>query len=159
MKGEGVTGNWFVAKPDYTVMVSQQPGAGTFLTDGTGRTLYFFSKDSLGMSSCTGTCLAKWPAFATGPLVAPSILKASDFTAGNRTDGINQSLYMGMPLYYFSGDKMPGDMMGNGFNNLWYVANITGYVPPPPAPAITPTPTPIPTTSSYSMGSGGGGGY
>jgi len=161
MKGDGVTGNWFVAKPDYTVMVSQQSGAGTFLTDGTGRTLYFFSKDMPGVSSCTGACLAKWPAFAGSPVVAPSILKPSDFSAGNRTDGMNQSLYMGMPLYYFSGDTMPGDMMGNGYNNLWHVANITGYVPPPPAPAIVPTPTTIPTTVSYMGGSsgGGGGGY
>ncbi len=161
MKGEGVTGNWFVAKPDYTVMISQQSGAGTFLTDGTGRTLYFFSKDTSGISSCTGTCLAKWPAFAGSPLVAPSILKASDFSTGNRSDGINQSLYMGKPLYYFSGDKLPGDMTGNGYNNLWYVANITGYVPPPPAPTVTPTPTTIPTTSPSMGGSsgGGGGGY
>ncbi len=159
MKGDGFTGNWFVAKPDYTVMVSQQPGAGTFLTDGTGRTLYFFSKDSPGVSSCTGACIAKWPAFATAPLVAPSLLKPSDFSTGNRTDGMNQSLYMGMPLYYFSGDKIPGDMTGNGYNNLWHVANITGYVPPPPAPAIVPTQTTTPTPTPNMGMSGGGGGY
>lgn len=158
MKGENVLGNWSVAKPDYTVMFSQQPGLGTFLTDGAGRTLYFFNHDGPGSTACTGTCLSIWPAFSSGPLVAPSLLKSSDFSGGTRPDGVAQSLYMGHPLYYYSKDTKPGDTNGQGFISAWYVANITGFVPPAPVPTTVP-PTTLPTpTINYGGDSGGGGG-
>jgi predicted lipoprotein with Yx(FWY)xxD motif len=152
MKGENVAGNWSVAKPDYTVMYSQQPGVGTFLTDGAGMTLYFRATDQPDTVTCTGSCAANWPPFSSGPLVAPSLLKGSDFAGGKRPDGTVQTLYMDRPLYYFAKDTKPGDMNGQGLLNTWYVANITGYVPPVPAP------TPAPTFD-YGGDSGGGGGY
>jgi predicted lipoprotein with Yx(FWY)xxD motif len=162
MTGEGVNGNWFVAKPDYTVMLSQQTGAGMFLTDGSGRTLYYFASDKPGATACTGTCLANWPAFASGPLVAPSVLKTADFSGGKRPDGNMQSLYQNKPLYYFIKDTKPGDMNGQGVNNVWFVANMSGFVPAVPATVATtpPTPTPAPTRD-YGSDSGGssGGGY
>jgi predicted lipoprotein with Yx(FWY)xxD motif len=160
MKGEGVTGNWFVAKPDYTVMLSQKPGAGEFLTDGTGRTLYYLATEKTGETACTGTCLANWPAFSSGPLVAPSKLKAADFAGTSRPDGASQSLYKGRLLYYFAKDTRPGEMNGQGVNNVWYVANSTGFVPTVPAPAPTTVPTTRPTIDEgSSSGGGGGGGY
>jgi hypothetical protein len=58
---------------------------------------------------------------------------------------------MGRPLYYFANDTNPGDMNGNGFNNLWYVANITGMVPAVMNPATTLT------TVTTAMQSAGGG--
>jgi predicted lipoprotein with Yx(FWY)xxD motif len=121
-------------------MITDRPATGSYLTDGMGRTLYFFTKDSDGTSACTGACLAKWPPFAPESVVAPSLLKASDFITVSRSEGTQQTEYMGRPLYYFANDTNPGDMNGNGFNNLWYVANITGMVP-----AVT-TPTTIVTT-------------
>ncbi len=161
-KGENVQGNWSVAKPDYTVMYAQQPATGTFLTDGSGRTLYFFATENKGEVACSGACLAKWPPFSGSTLVAPSILKVADFSATNRPDGVRQSLYKGRLLYYFVNDTRPGDTLGEGFNKVWHVANITGYVPPVPAPAGTPLPTPTPTqdsgSSSDSGSSGGSGG-
>jgi hypothetical protein len=62
---------------------------------------------------------------------------------------------MGRSLYTYSGDAKPGDVNGQGFNNLWYVANISGKVP---AVTIVPTTTPI-TVRTSSPASGGGGGY
>jgi predicted lipoprotein with Yx(FWY)xxD motif len=87
MKGEGVAGSWFVARPDYSVMLSRQPGAGQFLTDGSGRTLYFLATETAGETDCTGACLTTWPAFYSGPLVAPSVLNSTDFALGKRPDG------------------------------------------------------------------------
>ncbi len=58
---------------------------------------------------------------------------------------------MGRPLYYYSNDVKPGDTNGEGFNNLWYVANITGTVPTVPSPTPTPI-TPVPTQSIVSYG-------
>jgi len=150
--GEGVLKTWYVARPDYTIMLAQQPGTGTFLTDGRGKTLYYFAKDAPGTtSSCTGSCLAKWPPFNAGPVVAPSALKSTDFATAARTDGVTQTMYMNRLLYYYAGDAVPGDVNGQGFLNIWYVANITGYAPPVPVP----TPTPVPTTSAYGFGSSG----
>ena len=67
----------------------------------------------------------------------------------------------GRPLYYYSGDKNPGETNGQGFNNLWYVSNTSGSVPvvttiPTTIPTSVPTavPTTIPTRFDY-----GGGGY
>lgn len=58
---------------------------------------------------------------------------------------------MSRPLYYFADDAKPGDIKGQGFNNVWYVANVSGI-----APAVTAPPTTVPTTlrtqSSYAGG-------
>jgi predicted lipoprotein with Yx(FWY)xxD motif len=161
VNGENVIKRWYVAKPDYTVMIASTPALGAFLTDPSGKTLYFFSKDTTGTSSCTGTCLANWPAFNAGAVVAPSVLKVSDFGTVTRADGTKQSSYMGRPLYYFSGDKSPGTTGGQGFINSWAVANISGVMPVLATPTPTPRPTTIATLSPYGggMSSSGGGGY
>jgi hypothetical protein len=67
---------------------------------------------------------------------------------------MKQTAFMGRPLYYYSADTKPGNVNGQGFNNLWYVANITGSVP-----VVTTIPTTIPTTTrTPSLATGGGGG-
>jgi len=156
VNGEGIIQKWFVAKPDYSVMVTSTPKLGSYLTGGSGKTLYVFGKDSAGTSTCTGACLAKWLAYYSASVVAPSLLKTSDFGTVTRADGVSQSSYMGMPLYYYSGDTAPGMTTGEGFNNIWYVANITGIVP-----IVTPQSTTVATTIQTLSPSGGGygGGY
>jgi hypothetical protein len=76
-----------------------------------------------------------------------------------RTDGIKQTAYMNHLLYYFADDTKPGDVKGNGFNNVWWVANVTGFIPPVPTPVPTTIPTTVPTIDTSSDGGGGGGGY
>jgi predicted lipoprotein with Yx(FWY)xxD motif len=147
--GENVNKDWFVVKPDETVMIAKSSSLGLFLTDRMGNTLYYFAKDTPGTSACTGACLAKWPAFNAGSVSAPSVLDPADFGSLTRTDGTNQTTFMGRPLYYFTNDTKPGDTNGQGFNNLWSVANITGTLPAAPSPAST---TVIPTASMTSNG-------
>jgi predicted lipoprotein with Yx(FWY)xxD motif len=160
VNGENVLKVWFVVKPDETVMISHQASLGSFLTDKTGKTLYFFTKDTTGTSTCTGTCLAKWPAFSADPVSAPSVLKPSDFGSVSRADGVKQTAFMGRPLYYFTDDAKPGDVKGQGFNNLWYVANISGITPvvtTPPTAVPTTIPTTVPTKQPTTFDYGGGG--
>jgi predicted lipoprotein with Yx(FWY)xxD motif len=152
--GENVLKTWYVAKPDYTMMIGSTPTLGAFLTDSSGKTLYFFTKDTSGTSACTGSCLSLWPAFDGGSVVAPSVLKPSDFSTITRTDGVKQTSFMGRSLYTYSGDAKPGDVNGQGFNKLWYVANISGKVP-----AVTIVPTTTPSTVRTTSPAGGGGGY
>jgi predicted lipoprotein with Yx(FWY)xxD motif len=148
LNGENVLKVWFVVKPDETVVIARQGSVGSFLTDKTGKTLYTFSRDTPGTSACTGACLTKWPAFNGAPVSAPSVLKPADFSTITRSDGVLQTGYMNRPLYYFADDAKPGDVKGQGFNSVWFVANVTGYIPAP----TTAVPTTL-RTLSY------GGGY
>ncbi len=151
VNGENVQKVWFVVKPDESVLIVHSQDLGLYLTDTTGKTLYYFTKDTAGTSTCTGTCLAKWPAFSASPVTAPPVLKPSDFSAVTRADGIQQTAFMGRPLYYFADDAKPGDVKGQGFGSSWYVANVSGF-----APVATPTTL---NTLSPSGGGYGGSGY
>jgi predicted lipoprotein with Yx(FWY)xxD motif len=151
ISGNGVIGSWFVIKPDESVLVSWTPALGSYLTDASGKTLYVFTKDGVN-STCTGACIAKWPAFGPDyPLKTPSLLDLGNFGPVTRDDGIVQSAYMGRPLYYYSGDGLPGDVTGQGFNGVWYVANVSGLIP---SGAATVTAVPA-TTRPASTGYGG----
>jgi predicted lipoprotein with Yx(FWY)xxD motif len=156
VKGENVLDVWFVIKPDESVLIANNKNIGFYLTDTSGKTLYFFTKDTPGASTCTGTCLGLWPAFNADPVTAPSVLNPSDFTSVTRYDGVKQTAFKGRPLYYYSGDAKPGDAKGQGFNNVWYVAATTGTTP-----VVTIQPTSVPATvRTTSQPSGGyGGGY
>ena len=152
VNGENVLKTWFVARPGENVLIAHTPALGLYLTDASGTTLYYFTKDTSGTSACTGACLAKWPAFAAAAVSAPSPLSPADFSTVSRADGVNQTAYKGMPLYYYSGDMKPGDVNGQGFNNLWYAANVSGIVP-----VVTAVPTMVPTTIKTPVSYGGGG--
>jgi predicted lipoprotein with Yx(FWY)xxD motif len=103
---------------------------GQILVDGSGRTLYFFSADNGPVSSCYGSCLQVWPALVTigSPVAGPGV-NTSLLTTTQRKDGTLEVVYNGHPLYYFSGDKQPGDVTGQAltsFGALWYVLSPGG---------------------------------
>ena len=127
--GEGVHGSFFVAKPDYTVMIvnnqlvgndgknylgtyTEGTGNTTYFTDGLGRTLYTFTRDSANNNKFTKSDLsnnAVWPIYETDKIVVPSILDKSQF--GSITVfGKKQLTFKGWPLYYFGQD---GTTRGN----------------------------------------------
>ena len=106
-----------VACATATVPAKTQSGA---LTNPAGMTLYSFDKDvaGSGKSVCNGECAIKWP-----PLAAGTFDKASgDYAIITRDDGSKQWAYRGKPLYLWINDKKPGDMTGDGVNNVWHTA-------------------------------------
>ncbi|MCX5876169.1 MAG: hypothetical protein NT087_07750 [Deltaproteobacteria bacterium] len=105
----------------HAVKVSQKDGVGSFLVDTKGMTLYYFKKDTPGKSACEGDCVAKWPLYFREAVAVKDGLKADDFATITRADGQKQTTYKGMPLYYFVGDKNPGDTAGQGVKDVWYV--------------------------------------
>ena len=107
----------------HAVKLSEKEGIGKFLADSKGMTLYFFKKDSPGKSACAGPCVEKWPPYHREKVDVPAGVKAEDFGAISRDDGKKQTTYKGMPLYYFVGDKNPGDTAGQGMGGMWYVVN------------------------------------
>jgi len=96
--GNGVGGIWFVAKPNYTIMLanlqlvgldannyvvsttdvtSLGTGKTVFFTDQNGRTLYAFARDSLKVNKFTKPDFsnnAVWPIYVTSKVVIPSTL-------------------------------------------------------------------------------------
>jgi len=154
-------------KPVDTVKTASSP-LGTILADSQGKTLYYFANDvpASGASSCNGQCAVVWPVFSIDTVTVSPPLSASDFSSITRADGKKQTAYRGRPLYYYQADTKPGDVKGEGFNNVWHVANVSGIIPvvttPPttvPTTVRTTVPTTVRTTSSSSGGYGGGGGY
>ena len=98
---------------------------GTILVDGAGRTLYLFTKDSPGTSTCTGGCLALWPPLL-GTATAGTGVDASLLGTLTRPDGKTQVSYKGMPLYYWARDTAPGQTNGQGVQGVWWVVSPQG---------------------------------
>ncbi len=110
------------------VMIANDPKLGDFLVDAKSMTVYMYTKDTPGVSNCTGGCLTSWPPLvATGNLLANASLPGKlDFIT--RADGTNQVTYNDMPLYSFSGDKAPGDTTGQGVGGVWYMLSPTAPI-------------------------------
>jgi predicted lipoprotein with Yx(FWY)xxD motif len=107
----------------FTVKLAYKLGVGFYMTNATGWTLYLFKRDNqtTATSSCTGGCIASWPAFYAASLNVPNDLNATAFTVVARTDGFKQLAYNGWPLYYYAKDKTPGDTVGQGVGSVWFV--------------------------------------
>ncbi|KRE81077.1 COG4315 family predicted lipoprotein [Arthrobacter sp. Soil762] len=102
--------------------------AGNIVVDAAGMSVYFFTKDvkDSGTSACTGACLTAWPPVLT--IAAKPAAEGVTGTLGTITtpDGAKQLTLNGLPLYYFAQDKNPGDVLGQGVNNVWYLATPAG---------------------------------
>jgi predicted lipoprotein with Yx(FWY)xxD motif len=91
---------------------------GKALVDGKGMTLYVFDRDTAGTSNCNDKCATNWP-----PLMAAAGAAGSgQWTVVTRADGGKQWAYKGQPLYTFNKDAKPGDVTGDGVNNVWHIA-------------------------------------
>ena len=108
---------------NHAIKLSEKAGIGKFFTDSKGMTLYVFKKDSPGKSACAGPCVVKWPLYFREKVAVPEGSHATDFGTITREDGKPQTTYKGWPLYYFAGDKAPGDVLGQGLGNVWFAAN------------------------------------
>jgi len=127
INGDGAGKTWYVAKPDYKVMIASkeiEAGIQNYLVDDRGNTLYFFTQDEGTTSNCEGNCLVNWPAFSTDNNELPSFFDADQFdvTAGN--DGSNQVTFDDRPMYFFINDVQRGDVNGQNVGDVWFVNNI-----------------------------------
>lgn len=124
-KGEAVGNVWFVAKPDYSIMLvntqligsdgkkyksdyTEGEGKTLYFSDAKGLTIYTFVKDSANINKFTKSDFsnnAVWPIYETDKVVVPSTLDKTLF--GSITVfGKKQLVYKGWPLYYFGDDGM-----------------------------------------------------
>ncbi|GGU36076.1 COG4315 family predicted lipoprotein [Lentzea flava] len=95
-----------------------QSDLGPILVDQSGRTLYAFTKDENSSSACDADCIAVWPA-----LTAQSEVQAKEGADANLVSQIeesSQAVYGKWPLYYYVGDKVAGDLNGQGVDEEWF---------------------------------------
>jgi predicted lipoprotein with Yx(FWY)xxD motif len=103
---------------------------GRILFDGRGYVLYGFTHDRHARSSCSGGCAKVWPPYlvARRPRTA-SGAKASLVGFVRRANGRLQATYAGRPLYYYAGDRKPGQILCQGvseFGGFWRVVRPSG---------------------------------
>ena len=101
---------------------------GDIVVDSAGMTVYIFDKDTAdsGKSTCSGTCLAAWPAVSTtseDPTVDGVTGEVSTIT---RDDGSLQLTLDGLPLYTYAPDEAAGDVTGQGVSGVWWVVGPDG---------------------------------
>lgn len=156
INGDGAQETWYVAKPDYTVMIAKgqlvgRDASGTetnltsnyapgdeetfYMTDTEGNTLYSFSNDQAGINNFTAADFSNngvWPLFETAIQNIPSIFAASDFGSID-VFGRQQLTYKGWPLYSFGQDIQRGDNFGVGFPaaGVWPILNQETLAAPP----------------------------
>ena len=97
------------------------------LTTNKGFMLYYYMKDHMFTSNCTGMCAQNWP-----PLLAPKGMMTVDSStmlpkklSVHQTANGEQVFYDGHALYTYAGDMQPGQFNGRGEGMVWYLVGIT----------------------------------
>ncbi|BBA96309.1 putative lipoprotein [Actinacidiphila reveromycinica] len=129
--GPSASASKLIAKGQATVATKSAGKLGTILVDGKGRTLYLFQADKKNTATCTGACIAAWPALVTTKGAAKPGKGADKGLLGTteRAGGVTQVTYNGHPLYRYLGDTEAGQTNGQGleqFGALWYVVDAKG---------------------------------
>ena len=117
----------FAQSTDVALAIRTDPTLGDHLVDGAGMTLYLFTPDAQGASTCVDACAQNWPPLlADGDVAVADGLDAALLGTVERADGAQQVTYGGWPLYTFVNDVAPGDANGQGRNDVWYVVGTDG---------------------------------
>lgn len=120
----GTTG----AAAPVTLTVAAKPGEAVFLTDASGRAVYYIATpDGKAVAECVGTC-----ATAFDPVTGKAVVATGDTTVKvaligqvTRPDGTTQVTYGGKPLYYHHGDQ-PGATSASGMKTTGGQAVLVG---------------------------------
>src|SRR6266545_1595951 len=85
---------------------------GSILFDGRGFALYAFTRDPRGRSVCSGACAKAWPPYlVNGRARTAAGVKSSLLGTTRRANGRLQVTCGGRPLYYYIGDRKPGQVL------------------------------------------------
>ena len=111
---------------------------GQLLVDRQRMSLYTFASDTANSSACTGACARQWKPVEAWWLADVHV---PDWSVIDRPDGNRQWAYKGKPLYRYTCDVNPGDLLG---------ANIKGWQPV----VLQPSP-PVPSWLTVQRSDGG----
>jgi predicted lipoprotein with Yx(FWY)xxD motif len=103
---------------------------GRVLFDGRGFVLYAFTADRRNRATCYGACAVAWPPLLVErPPIAGSGTSRRLTGVTRRRDGRLQATYAGKPLYYYVGDRRPGQILCQNvseFGGDWLVLSPGG---------------------------------
>ena len=128
---------------------------GTVLTTASGLTLYRFTQDPVGMSTCTGACAKIWPPLTASKgehVQGPKGVKG--LAVINVGHGHWQVAFHKVALYRYAGDTKKGQAHGQGVAHVWFAALKSG-IPASGSAAATTTTSNSTSTSSTTQASGG----
>jgi|SRR5581483_8334845 len=110
----------------------RKTAVGQILTNGSGFTVYMFSRDKRNKDNCVhiSGCIGFWPPVTThGKPVAGPGVKASLLGSIKLHNGKSQVTYGGHPLYTYIGDAVPGETSYVGVlasGGTWYAVSASG---------------------------------
>lgn len=104
--------------------LNQDASLGNYLSAYNGMTVYTFTKDKPGTTTCYGQCATNWPPYTVSSAADVHVPATVTGAVGTiaRADGTLQVTYKGMPLYFWKNDNKPGDTTGEGVGGVWHVA-------------------------------------
>jgi predicted lipoprotein with Yx(FWY)xxD motif len=118
------------AKPTGPPIKVRDSDYGKILVDGRGRALYLFTADKGGGSKCYGDCATAWPPYLVKSRPVGRKGGHTELTGTTkRSDGKLQATYAGRPLYYYVGDREPGQVLCQDveeFGGHWYIVRSSG---------------------------------
>ena len=111
-------------------LVTHSSSYGKVLFDDRGYVLYAFTRDARGRSACYGDCAKAWPVYLQrGGLSVTAGVKRALLATTKRRDGRRQITYAGRPLYYYVGDRKPGQITCQNvveYGGTWLVVRPSG---------------------------------
>jgi len=119
-----------LAPSSHASVAARESAYGKILFDGRGFVLYAFTRDAHGRSACSGACAKAWPPYLVKarPRAGAGIV-ARRLGTTRRADGSLQATYAGHPLYYYVGDRRPGQILCQNvseFGGDWLVLSPGG---------------------------------
>ncbi len=136
VSGQGSGDVWFVVAADGSLVkeatATETPSTGgpvssantelgDTLVDEDGLTLYGFTNDTDGETTCVDDCADAWPPLIVDSAELPAGLDAETYSVIERPDGTFQLKAGKWPLYTFAADQNPGDVNGQGSGDVWFV--------------------------------------
>ncbi|HEY2435572.1 MAG TPA: hypothetical protein VGH93_00215 [Solirubrobacteraceae bacterium] len=102
---------------------------GPILADRGDHTIYLFTRDRSSVSTCYGACAAAWPPVITHGAPRRTGRLPGALGVTRRRDGAEHVTYDRQPLYYYTGDRSPGQILCqnvNEFGGTWLVVSPSG---------------------------------
>jgi predicted lipoprotein with Yx(FWY)xxD motif len=103
---------------------------GKILVNSHNQALYYWDKDVHGKVTCTGACAKAWPPMLLAKgIMAPTKVAGvmGKFGVVMGANGAHQLSFNGHPLYTYSGDKKPLQVLCDGVDG-WHVMHATGMM-------------------------------
>ena len=110
------------------VVKTSDSDLGQILTTADGMTVYGFTTDTNGESSCVDGCASAWPPVTVQSEELPAGMDADVFGVTERPDGTYQLKAGDWPLYTFMGDTAAGQTNGQGTGGTWFVVKPDGQL-------------------------------